>query len=120
MRLYETIQEAYKLAQTYNDPELLGKLMEARAHALNTQEELMGLRQENEKLRKIQITELDIERHDEPYITLKSDENKIPHCATCWDQKHELIQLQKQPSGLSHLIGTHECPICKTKVNYTK
>jgi len=120
MKLYETIQEAYKLAQTYNDSELLGKLMDARAQALDIQEELMGLRQENEKLRKIQITELDIERHDEPYITLKSDENKIPRCATCWDRKHELIQLQKTPLQYSKLVGTHECPICKTKVNYSK
>lgn len=120
MKLYETIQDTYKLAQTYNDPELLGKLMDVRGQILDIQEELMDLRQEVENLRKIQAIESDIERHDEPYITLKSDGNKILRCATCWDRKHELIQLQKTPPQFNHVMGTHECPICKTKVNYTK
>lgn len=35
-----------------------------------------------------------IERHEEGYITLKQDENKIKYCSHCYDKSSELFQLQ--------------------------
>ena len=63
------------------------------------------LEDENRKLKEDIELLKDIERHEENYITLKSDLKKIRYCSTCWGDKHKLIQLTKN-NDISN------CPIC--------
>lgn len=38
-------------------------------------------------------------RHQQPFITLKDDENEIIYCSRCWDVKHKLVQVRCNEYG---------------------
>ena len=92
--LKELIVEAKK-AKNY---ELAEKLIDFKIAVSELEDENKRLRME------LEHTD-DIERHKENYITLKSDPEKIRYCATCWGDKHKLIQLTND-NNIS------DCPIC--------
>lgn len=38
-------------------------------------------------------------RHQQPFITLKDDENEIIYCSRCWDVNHKLVQVRCNEYG---------------------
>lgn len=106
MGLYEGIKDVAMIVQKADNIDLYKKLLDLSAQALDMQAEIASLREENANLKKGKDLESDIEFHkvvetetmdrDYPYITLKSDENKIRYCAICWGKNHKLIPLYNE------------------------
>lgn len=121
MAWYDIIKDTLKLADTVKNQDLYDKLMELRQAVSEMQDVIDELKDKNktlqtelEELKRIRITEEDIERHEEAYITLKSDPKKIKYCANCFSTTQKLIQFQK--CGFTNEDA--ECPICHTKILY--
>ena len=103
MSLYDGIKDVAKIVQQADNIELYKQLMDLGAQALDMQSEIAKLRTENEELRKEKNKRDDIEYHqtkdvddltrEHPYITLKSDPEKIRYCAVCWGKDQKLIPL---------------------------
>ena len=79
--------------------------------ALDMQEEIRKLKEENAELKKAKNTEDNIVHHkskevdnlniEYPYITLKNDEQEIRYCAICWGREHKLIPLYDELNCLN-------------------
>ena len=94
MGLYEGIKDVAKVIQQADNVELYKQLIDLSAQALDMQNEISRLSDENTKLKKSKDIENNIERHSEPYITLKNDSNQILFCSHCWDYEQKLIQVK--------------------------
>lgn len=114
MGLYEQIKDVAKVVQQADNIDLYLKLLDLGAIALDMQEEIANLKEENSKLKE-RLNLLDkVIRHDSLYITLKEDES-IFYCAHCWDSSRQLIQVE-----CNDYNGTFKCPHCKTVGVYYK
>lgn len=108
MGVYEGIKEIANIVQKADNIELYQKLLDLSAQALELQNRVTELRDENEKLKEIKDVSNKIERHKESYITLKEDEEHILYCSHCWDCKRILVQCD-----CNERIGQMYCPECK-------
>ena len=114
MGLYEQIKDVAKVVQQADNIDLYLKLLDLGAIALDMQEEIANLKEENSKLKE-RLNLLDkVIRHDSLYITLKEDES-IFYCAHCWDSSKQLIQVE-----CNDYNGSFKCPHCKIEGIYNK
>lgn len=114
MGLYERIKDVAKSIQKTGNTELYGQLIELGAEALDMQNEIISLSAENAELKKAKDIENRIERHLEPYITLKDDPIQILYCSCCWDYEQKLIQAKIYDSG------KFKCIHCENEGTYDK
>ncbi|WP_297957116.1 hypothetical protein [uncultured Ruminococcus sp.] len=91
MGLYEGIKDAIGLAQKADNADLIKQLLDLGAQALEMQDEIRKLKEENEELKKANDIESRIIMHKENYITLKDDAEEIHYCSNCWGLNHKLI-----------------------------
>ena len=94
MGLYEGIKDVANLVQKADNIDLYKQLLDLGAQALDMQSKISELTNENKALKEQQDLSKKIERHKEPYLTLKGDKQQILYCAHCWDADRKLIQLQ--------------------------
>ena len=114
MGLYDGIKDVANIIQKADNIELYKKLIDLCAQALEMQEELAMLKLENRELKEQKSIADKIERHEEPYITLKNDVPHILYCSHCWDSNRKLIQ------GKCNSSGQMYCPECKERFIYDK
>ena len=107
MGLYEGIKDVAKVIQKADNVELYKQLLDLSAQALDMQNEISRLSVENTELKKLRDIESRIERHLEPYVTLKDEPIQILYCSRCWDYEQKLIQVK------SYNNGKFECPHCE-------
>lgn len=94
MAFYDAFKDVIDIAQKADNIDLYRKLLDLSRDALDLQNEVYRLSEENEQLKKKLLEEQTVVRHkDENYITLKDDEQQIQYCSTCWGSDHKLIQL---------------------------
>lgn len=110
MGLYEGIKDVAKIVQQADNVDLYRRLIDLSAQALDMQNTINKLSEENAILKKKQDIEERIQRHSELYLTLKN-EDSILYCSHCWDNERKLIQV-------STLNGLYPCPHCKLKGVY--
>jgi hypothetical protein len=108
MSFYDGIKDVATVLKTAGNIELYQKLLDIGAQALEMQDELRRLTEENENLKKKSDLRPLIERHNESFITLKNDNQKLRYCSHCWDAEEKLIQLLCNEKS-----GTFECPHCE-------
>lgn len=112
MGLYEGIKDVAKVIQKADNVDLYKQLIELSAQALDMQNEITRLTNENLELKKSKDLSDKIERHLEPYITLKDDTDQILYCSHCWDYEQKLIQVKCYDSG------EFKCTHCETHGTY--
>lgn len=110
MGLYEGIKDVAKIAQQADNIELYKQLLDLSAQALEMQDEIRKLKNENEELKKSKNLENQIIRHEEPFITLQDEDEKICYCATCWGNQSKLIQMKRINSNGRKKL---QCNVCK-------
>lgn len=114
MGLYEGIKDVANLVQKADNIGLYKQLLDLSAQALDLQNKISELTTENKTLKEQQDLSNRIERHKEPYITLKGDEQPILYCSHCWDADRKLIQ------GECDINGHFYCPECKYRFVYDR
>ena len=87
MGLYEGIKDIANVVLKADNIDLYRHLIELSAQALELQNEINRLNNENMELKKTRDLENRIERCEESYITLKNDAPKILYCSHCWDSE---------------------------------
>lgn len=107
MDILDTVKSAFKLAQSLDNIELQKQVLEIQEQAMDLQQENIELKNQINEMKRQQDIESRIERHADPYITLKDDPQHIAYCATCWATKHQLIQMYHNGEGIL------SCPACK-------
>ena len=110
MGLYEGIKDVAKIVQQADNVDLYRRLIDLCAQALDMQNMINKLSEENAILKKKQDIEERIQRHSELYLTLKN-EDTILYCSHCWDNERKLIQVSTQS-------GLYQCPHCHLKGIY--
>lgn len=108
MGLYEGLKDVASIVQKADNIDLYRQLLDLSAQALDLQNRVSELMDENKKLKKQKDLSDNIERHKESYITLKDDEDHILYCSHCWDCKRILVQCD-----CNDRIGQMYCPECK-------
>lgn len=103
MGLYEALKNLANIVQKSDNSELYRQIIDLEAMALDMQDKIAKLREDNSELRKAKDIENKIVRHPlikdngmhdgYPYITLSDDEQNIRYCAVCWGRENKLIQL---------------------------
>jgi hypothetical protein len=99
MGLYEGIKDVAKVIQQADNVELYKQLIDLSAQALDMQNEISRLSVENAEFKKLKDIENRIERHSEPFVTLRDEPIQILYCAHCWDYEKKLIQVKSYDSG---------------------
>ena len=110
MGFYDAFKDAISLAQKADNIELYRKLLELSHQALDMQNEISQLKEENAKLKNISILESEIEYYEDPFVTRKNDQKPIKYCAACWVDKRKLVPLQDNAND------NYFCPLCKAHV----
>ena len=110
MGLYDGIKDVAKIVQQADNIELYQKLLDLSAQALDMQDKIAKLREENKELNNKNILLSKVIRHTPsdklvPFITLLDDEQEIKYCARCFEIHDKLIQLD--------YYG--DCPQCITE-----
>ena len=93
--------------------ELYSKLLELYSMALELREENFTLKQKLTDQTTLKKLASRIERHTQPFITLKEDPDSLIYCAHCWDVKGKLVQ-----TNISKISYTFDCPECKNRGAY--
>ena len=116
MSLYDGIKDVAKIVQQADNVDLYRQLLDLSAQALDLQAENAKLQAALFECQKDKNLENDIEYHkskpvdsyhnEYPYITLKSDDEKIRYCAICWGKEHKLIPLYDELN----------CMICRARL----
>ena len=112
MSLYDGIKDVANVVRKADNIELYQQLLDLGQIALDMQDEIRSLRQENYELKKKQDLDKDIVRHPENYVTIKSDDQQLKYCSVCWDNDRKLIQMKSLDKGSSYY-----CHVCKIKFN---
>lgn len=108
MSVYDTLKDVIRVVQKADNVELYCKLLDVGSQALELQDELCRLKEENSFLKeKNNLTSL-IERHQEAFITRKDENGELRYCSHCWDAEGKLIQLHCREER-----GDFICPHCK-------
>lgn len=113
MSFYDGIKDVATVLKTAGNIELYQKLLDIGAQALDMQDELFHLKEENANLKKKNDLRPLIERHNESFITLKNDNQRLRYCSHCWDVEEKLVQLH-----CSEEHGSFFCPHCKVEGVY--
>jgi len=115
MGLYDGIREVAKLIQQSGNLELYHKLLDLSSEALDLQEKVSRLKEENELLKKKKAIDDDIVYHVDPFLTRKSDNGMIPirYCAACWAGNEKLVPMQLYQDEYGKKVL---CPLCKARV----
>ncbi len=108
MGLYDNLKDIALVLQKADNVDLYKQLIELSSQALDIQNQLVRLSQENQELKQIRNIELDIERHELLYITRISEEHKYKYCTHCWDSERKIIQID------CGNMGKFRCPHCNT------
>lgn len=108
--LYDGIKDVAKIVQQADNIELYQKLLDLSAQALDMQDEIAKLREENSELKRVKNMEDDIEYHIDSFVTRKSDAKPIKYCAACWVDKKKLVPIQ----DVQH--NNFLCPLCKAHI----
>lgn len=109
MGLYEGIKDVAKVVQKADNIELYQKLIDLSAQALDMQEEIIRLKEENNSLKNLNSIQVKVTKYNsynysgDPYITLNDDEKQIKYCARCFEVHGKLIQMNFR----------NECPQCE-------
>ena len=111
MSLYDNLKNVAKVARQIDNIELYSQLIDLSAQALELQNEVVRLTEENRELKKQHDLESRIERHRGLFITLKGDE--LMYCSRCWDSGKLLIQVKKNERN-----GRFKCPFCNAVETY--
>ena len=114
MGLYESIKDIAKVVQQAGNIELYKQLLDLGSQALDMQDEIRKLKEENFELKKLKDIEEKIIRHSQPYITFKDDEHQFKYCAICWGDKEKVIQLRELDAD------TFYCKLCGNRFSITK
>ena len=114
MGLYEGLKDVANLVQKADNIGIYKQLLDLSAQALEMQNRISELTAENKALKDQQDLSNRIERHKEPYITLKDDEQQILYCSHCWDADRKLIQVETNGEGV------YDCPHCKYEGYYDR
>lgn len=109
MGLYDKIKDIAEAARVAGNVELYRQVLDSCSLVLEFQNELAEAREENNSLKKKLDIEDDIERHEELFVTRKSDSMKIKYCAHCWGADGKLIQMDEYQ---------FRCPHCKINISY--
>lgn len=112
MGLYEEIKEVAKEIKKEGNIEMYAQLIDLSSQALDMQNEIVSLNAEVSELKKSKDIDDKIERHSEPYITLKGDTELILYCSRCWGYEEKLIQVRCYDSGV------FKCTHCETEGTY--
>ena len=112
MGLVENIKDVAKIVQQSDNLGLYRQLIDLSEQALNQQNTINYLNEENERLRKKLKDKKNVQRHSELYLTIEGDDNVI-YCSHCWDNEEKLIQMRTAN-------GQFECPHCKLKGVFDK
>ena len=112
MGLVENIKDVAKIVQQSDNLGLYRQLIDLSEQALNQQNTINYLNEENERLRKKLKDKKNVQRHSELYLTIEGDDNVI-YCSHCWDNEEKLIQMRTTN-------GQFECPHCKLKGVFDK
>lgn len=110
MGLLDNVKDTVKIIQQIDNVELYRKILDIQADALEMQEEIRKLKEENAEFKKKQDIEEQIERTKGtkyPCFTLKNDQEKIKYCATCHGLHGKLIQMSMRNTQ-------PECIVCKS------
>lgn len=99
MGLYEEIKDVAKEIKKQGNIEIYAQLIDLSSQALDMQNEIVSLNAEVSELKKSKDIDSKIERHSEPYITLKGDTELILYCSRCWGHEEKLIQVKCYDSG---------------------
>lgn len=113
MGLYEGIKDVANIVQKADNLDLYRQLIELSAEALELQNTISNLSNENNSLKEQQKISNNIVRHKEPYITLP-DNKSILYCSHCWDSERKLIQVETDDEG------SYICPHCKYNGYYDR
>ena len=108
MGLYEAVKDVAKLAQQADNIDLYRRLLDLSAQALDMQDEISKLKEENARLKRKQDLSSSIQRHKESFITLEGEEPMLRYCSHCWDADEKLVQLL-----CYEYSGEFDCPHCK-------
>ena len=111
MSLYDGIKDVANVVRKADNIELYQQLLDLGQIALDMQDQIRELKQENYELKRCRENEQQIERHIETYITLKNDESKLKYCSVCWDRERKLIQMTPFDDRKAYF-----CFVCKSKV----
>jgi thymidine phosphorylase len=116
MGLFNEIKDVANVLQQAGNIDLYKQVLGLCEQALEMQNKIACLQNENDNLKKELKIKDDIERQDNfnLFITLKNDNKKIKYCSHCWDAERKLIQIQ------CLYTGTSCCPYCKTETYYDK
>lgn len=115
MGFYEAIKDVARLAQQADNIDLYRKLLDLSAQALDMQDEIRKLKEENAGLRRKQELSSSIKRHNEAFITIEGEKPILRYCSHCWDADEKLVQLLCDED-----TGSFECPHCKVQGVYDK
>lgn len=77
MGFYDAFKDVLNMAQKVDNIDLYRQLLDLSAQALEMQEEIIKLKAENKELKSQKDIEDDIEYHVDPFITRKSDKNRL-------------------------------------------
>ncbi|MDR0794828.1 MAG: hypothetical protein LBE79_02060 [Tannerella sp.] len=112
MSLYNSLKEVSHTLKDDKQSGLYEQLVDLSAQALELQQEVHRLTVENANLRKNSQIENQIQRHKEPYLTLRYDNERILYCARCWDYEQKLVQVKCMESG------DYRCMQCNNTGSY--
>ncbi len=112
MDYFELLKIVLTAAKEFKNKDLNKQIIDLEELSLKKREEIIELKQEIMELRKKQNLEDRIERHEQPYLTLKGDNPKIRYCATCWGRDKIIIQI------ICNRNGSFKCPNCKIEDKY--
>ncbi len=108
MGVIENAKEIADLVKKMGDIELYRKIVALEGEVLDLTREKRDLEQKVEELgRALVFTKTS--KFREPFYF--ADGDNTPHCAPCWEQKHQPVHLVKRWS--EHGQTRYDCPICK-------
>ena len=94
MGLYDGIKDLAKVVQQADNIDLYRQLLDLGAQALEMQDELRKLKEENSDLKHKVKEHQRINRHKGAFITIEGDNLNIPYCAICYAKTGSLLQLR--------------------------
>ena len=107
------IKNVAEIVKKADNLELYATLLDLYSKALELQDENKQYKEQAADRSRIESLRSRIIRHQQPFITLKDDEDHILYCAHCWDSKEKLIQVNTEPRP-----ATFICPSCKNEGVY--
>lgn len=92
--VYEILKDITKLAREAGNQQMIELSIDVQMRLFELREENQKLKQENEQLKGTKALEEDIIRHENGYITRKSEEGQnLKYCGTCWANGKKLVGL---------------------------